>query len=297
MGKRKSIPKVLSQEVYARDGYKCRQCGRTRDSDQKLKFHIDHVLSVADGGASLLDNLQVLCQNCNCAKGAKLTSQALRQLPNIEYEDVANLHETPWNPVVRTENVTALIASIAQVGILCPLLVAEDGTIGDGARRLTAAKSLGIKKVPIIRRAMSAEDLFQLANISRKLGNKEKGQAVARGYPVEKFPEIRVAYEELVRSVGAERAKSLLDRFSPRIVSQASTIAASLNIGPFYEDQRRVLDWIDAGGTLRSLENLSKAYRNTGDPELLKVGRKALAEMRNLRDPGELGDVLKKGQT
>ena len=58
----------MKQFVFARDGGRCRQCGAIND----LQF--DHVISVALGGGSSADNLQLLCGPCNRRKGAGLTS-------------------------------------------------------------------------------------------------------------------------------------------------------------------------------------------------------------------------------
>jgi hypothetical protein len=65
---RATIPDDVKQFVFARDGGRCRQCGATND----LQF--DHVISVALGGGSTADNLQLLCGPCNRRKGAGLTS-------------------------------------------------------------------------------------------------------------------------------------------------------------------------------------------------------------------------------
>jgi hypothetical protein len=65
---RAAIPDDVKQFVFARDGGRCRQCGATYD----LQF--DHIISVALGGGSTADNLQILCGPCNRRKGAGLTS-------------------------------------------------------------------------------------------------------------------------------------------------------------------------------------------------------------------------------
>jgi 5-methylcytosine-specific restriction endonuclease McrA len=65
---RGAIPDDVKQFVFARDGGRCAQCGATND----LQF--DHVISVALGGGSAADNLQLLCGPCNRRKGAGLTS-------------------------------------------------------------------------------------------------------------------------------------------------------------------------------------------------------------------------------
>jgi 5-methylcytosine-specific restriction endonuclease McrA len=65
---RAAIPDDVKQFVFARDGGCCRQCGATND----LQF--DHVISIALGGGSAAENLQLLCGPCNRRKGAGLTS-------------------------------------------------------------------------------------------------------------------------------------------------------------------------------------------------------------------------------
>lgn len=53
--------------VYARDDYKCRNCG-ARDSDIDVHFSVDHVIPRIQGGDEDLDNLVCFCTPCNRAK-------------------------------------------------------------------------------------------------------------------------------------------------------------------------------------------------------------------------------------
>lgn len=53
--------------VMTRDRRRCVICGRSAADDVVL--HIDHIVPLAKGGTSDLDNLQVLCQDCNTGKG------------------------------------------------------------------------------------------------------------------------------------------------------------------------------------------------------------------------------------
>lgn len=53
-------------EVHRRDGYRCVRCGSTED------LHVDHVIPVSKGGTNNLDNLQLLCRDCNLRKGARV---------------------------------------------------------------------------------------------------------------------------------------------------------------------------------------------------------------------------------
>ena len=55
----------LRHLCYVRDNYKCRECGATSEDS---KLHIDHILPYSKGGLTELDNLQVLCSDCNHSK-------------------------------------------------------------------------------------------------------------------------------------------------------------------------------------------------------------------------------------
>lgn len=60
---RRRIPRRVRDRVFARDGYRCRHCGRAD------YLEIDHIKPWALGGTDDEDNLQTLCSRCNRAKG------------------------------------------------------------------------------------------------------------------------------------------------------------------------------------------------------------------------------------
>lgn len=62
----KMSPK-LRYHVLQRDGFRCVMCGRT--SQDGVTLHVDHIIPVAKGGLTVLDNLQCLCEDCNRGKG------------------------------------------------------------------------------------------------------------------------------------------------------------------------------------------------------------------------------------
>ena len=62
---RQPIPRKLRHEVFKRDGYRCRECGASKD---ETSLEIDHILPVAKGGTNDIDNLQTLCKECNRMK-------------------------------------------------------------------------------------------------------------------------------------------------------------------------------------------------------------------------------------
>lgn len=65
---REPIPAGLRFAVLRRDGFRCAYCGRGESDGVKL--HIDHLVPVARGGRSELDNLVTACQDCNLGKSA-----------------------------------------------------------------------------------------------------------------------------------------------------------------------------------------------------------------------------------
>jgi hypothetical protein len=66
--KRTPLDSKLRHEVFKRDGYKCKECGATKE---EKTLHCDHIISVAQGGNDEMDNLQTLCDDCNLAKSDK----------------------------------------------------------------------------------------------------------------------------------------------------------------------------------------------------------------------------------
>lgn len=64
--RREPVPREVRRAVFERDGGRCVEC----DSDFDLQF--DHVIPVALGGATTVQNLQLLCAPCNQAKGDSL---------------------------------------------------------------------------------------------------------------------------------------------------------------------------------------------------------------------------------
>lgn len=65
---RGQIPQSVRFNVFRRDGFKCRYCGK---SSPEVVLHCDHAVSVRDGGGDGEDNLVTACIDCNLGKSSK----------------------------------------------------------------------------------------------------------------------------------------------------------------------------------------------------------------------------------
>lgn len=52
--------------VLMRDGASCQLCGATPQDGSKL--HVDHIFPWSEGGETVIENLQILCNRCNIGK-------------------------------------------------------------------------------------------------------------------------------------------------------------------------------------------------------------------------------------
>lgn len=67
---RETIKPKLRFQVFTRDDFTCQYCGRKPDQDDVI-LHVDHTVSVKDGGTNDIENLITSCRDCNYGKGAK----------------------------------------------------------------------------------------------------------------------------------------------------------------------------------------------------------------------------------
>lgn len=63
---RAAVPVDIRRAVFERDGGRCVDCERSFD------LQYDHVIPLSLGGATTVENLQLLCADCNRRKGAAL---------------------------------------------------------------------------------------------------------------------------------------------------------------------------------------------------------------------------------
>ena len=74
--KRRSLRASDKDYISYRDGWRCTYCDRRVNRRTR---HIDHSVSVANGGTDHLNNLRLACAPCNLLKGA-LNSREFRRI-------------------------------------------------------------------------------------------------------------------------------------------------------------------------------------------------------------------------
>jgi len=58
----------LRFRVFQRDLFRCRFCGRSTATEATCVLHVDHIIPFSKGGKTTLENLQLLCAECNVGK-------------------------------------------------------------------------------------------------------------------------------------------------------------------------------------------------------------------------------------
>jgi hypothetical protein len=64
---RSSLPAKLRWTILERDGRRCVVCGAS--AADGVSLHVDHIVSIYNGGTNDPENLQTLCAPCNLGKG------------------------------------------------------------------------------------------------------------------------------------------------------------------------------------------------------------------------------------
>ena len=67
---RDPLPAQLRFRILARDGFRCRYCGRP-GSAPGVVLHVDHVVPLAAGGTTSEGNLRTACEECNLGKSTR----------------------------------------------------------------------------------------------------------------------------------------------------------------------------------------------------------------------------------
>lgn len=68
----RNVSLSLRLQILNRDNFRCVFCGKSPATDIGTKLHIDHIHPFANGGKSVLENLQTLCEECNLGKSNRV---------------------------------------------------------------------------------------------------------------------------------------------------------------------------------------------------------------------------------
>jgi hypothetical protein len=98
------IPAHLQRLVVQRAGGRCEYCGLSQEG-QEARFHVDHVVPVVRGGATVEENLALACVSCSLRKAAR--QQALDPQTGI-LASLFNPRVEPWEEHFRWDGVHVL---------------------------------------------------------------------------------------------------------------------------------------------------------------------------------------------
>ncbi len=193
----------------------------------------------------------------------------------VLYVSPEEIKPNPLQPreIFDTQGMEDLIQSIKEKGLIQPLLVRRRQDAYEliaGERRLRAAKSLGIKEIPVIIKNVEDQDSLELAlieNIQRENLNPIE-EARAYQYLVEKF---KITQERLSEVLGKARttvANTLRLLNLPQEIQEEMRKGrisfahgrVLLEINDANQQRRLSRDIISKGLSVRELENLVKAH-------------------------------------
>jgi hypothetical protein len=63
----RAVGKRLRWRVFVRDNFTCQACGRSPEKNG-VALHADHKVAYSNGGETIFENLQALCEDCNLGK-------------------------------------------------------------------------------------------------------------------------------------------------------------------------------------------------------------------------------------
>lgn len=88
---RKGISKKTRIEVFKRDSFRCRYCGKKPTDDDGVVLHLDHIKPVAKGGDNNILNLVTSCFDCNMGKSDRELNDST--VIDMQHEQLDKLNE------------------------------------------------------------------------------------------------------------------------------------------------------------------------------------------------------------
>ena len=192
---------------------------------------------------------------------------------------LSKLKFNPLNPVIRTDDThngfKSLVSNIRKNGLLVPIIIANDGTVIDGNRRLTALTILGVKKVPVVMHNSTShknfdslfvacnEDTMQInacQELERYL-NGAKVKAVTY-YNIKKVEEIggrktlrqivNVGKSPITFSIGLGQLRNYTDRTDKAFLKKA--LHWMLTVGSAYRLKSAISEFVPVPRLVKAIE-------------------------------------------
>jgi len=193
---------------------------------------------------------------------------------------LSKLKFNPLNPVIRTDDThsgfKSLVSNIRKNGLLVPIIVANDGTVIDGNRRLTALTILGVKKVPVVMHNSTSHKNFDnlfvacnedtmIINACQELERYLNGAKVKATtyYNIKKVEEIggRRVLRQIVNvnkspitfSIALTQLRNYTDRTDKKFLKKA--LHWMLTIGSAYRLKSAISEFIPVPRLVKAIEN------------------------------------------
>jgi ParB family chromosome partitioning protein len=219
----------------------------------------------------------------------------------IQQVSVDLIKPNPRQPRVRIqeEELAELAASIREHGVIQPLIVSphSDGTfvLIAGERRWQAAQRAGLKKVPVIPRQASNQELLELAlieNIQRSdLNALEEAEAYRQ-----LVDEFGLSHEAVSKRVGKSRVAVTN---TLRLLGVADAVKQALVDGKITEGHARALLMLSTqkaqASALPTIINLSLSVRQAEELVRKLSGQKPVKAKKPIRN-ADVSDIIKKLQ-
>lgn len=82
----RAFPSEMKKEKWDMQSHKCAICGSDLAWEDAAG---DHIVPWSEGGKTIMDNLQVLCVNCNATKSAKMQADARKLVESLRTAESA----------------------------------------------------------------------------------------------------------------------------------------------------------------------------------------------------------------
>ncbi len=221
--------------------------------------------------------------------GALITSNLLEEGEQVSEISISEIRPNPYQPRKEFDAaaIEELAESIKEHGIIQPLIVRKSikgYELVAGERRLRAAKEVGLKKVPVVVKAYSDQQLMEIALIENL--QRENLNPIEEAEAYEKLIEhYSYTQEELAQKIGKSRPHvanilrllQLPDKIREFVSRSALSMGHARALLPVGKEDLQVQlanDVVKKGLSVRQLEELVKQLNVSRETNKKKVEKK-----------------------